>query len=231
MRRNRGWTGARRIVAALWIIGLSAASSVQAAGLTPLSDKTSGVTPLSVNTYSTTVDIKEDVGVTGTNVIAFNPVASGSFKATSAFSLGEFVVSALADGTETTYNDTPFSIKYNALTVNGTAPTVNGGPLTITGKLNGVVEGADRSNVVATFDPVTVDPAFRTDDFLNTLKVGGSVLLVPSSTNGGRTTVQAVLSATYKPVVPTPEPTTIAIFMVAGIGLGLRHRLRARASE
>lgn len=230
MRRNRGWTGARRIVVALWIIGLSAASSVQAAGLTPLSDKTSGVTPLSVNTYSTSAKI-ESTGVTGTDVIGFNPVASGTFKATSAFSLGEFVVSALADGTSTTYENTPFSIKYNALTVNGTAPTVNGGPLTITGKLNGVVEGADRSNVVATFDPITVDPAFRTDDFLNTLKVGGSVLLVPSSTNGGRTTVQAVLAADYKPVVPTPEPTTIAIFMVAGIGLGLRHRLRSRASE
>jgi hypothetical protein len=188
--------------------------------------RASVIDPISVNDYSTSGTVGL-TGITGPNVISFNSVAGGSFQAPSAFSLGEFLVGALPIGTTTTYVDTPFEITYLAQKINGAAPDVNQTPLTIKGKLNGTVSGGNQSNVLATFNPMDKDPAFRTGDFLNTLKFGGSALLVPSSNNGGRTTLQAELMSSYSPV---PEPATIAVFVVAGLGLGLRRRLRARAA-
>lgn len=214
MRNSRGWTGPRMAAVAL-ALGLMAAPTAPAATLPPTS----------VNDYGTSGTVKPSTStVSGTNVISFNSVASGSFLAPSAFSLGEFLVSELPVGVSTTYTNTPFEINYIAQKVNGEVPANNQTPLKITGVLNGTVTGPNQSSVVATFDPIP-SSEFRTGDYLNKLAISGSVLLVPSSNNGGRTTAQATLTASASPV---PEPTTLAVFAAAIAGYGLRRRMRGR---
>jgi hypothetical protein len=216
MRKTRGWIGARLAVVAI----------VFAIGVAPRAWSS----PVSVNDYATAGAI-DSSGISGPNVITFNNVAGGQYTSPSGFSLGEFVVSALPADSTTTYTNTPFSLTYLAQKVNGGIPTVNETPLVITGKLNGAVTGSGQSSVVATFDPVQPDPTFRTGDFVNTLTVPNSFLLVPSSTNNGRTTIQSTITSSFNPLpVPAPEPATIAVFVMAGVGLGLRRHLRPKAA-
>lgn len=218
MRNSRGWTGPRMAVVALGIV-LAA---------TPATTRAAALPPTSINDYNTSGTIKPSAGtVSGTNVISFNSVATGSFLAPSAFGLGEFLVSALPVGVSTTYTNTPFEISYIAQKVNGETPGENGTPTKITGVLNGTITGPNQSSVVAKFDPIE-ESEFRTGDFLNKISVNGMVLLVPSSNNGGRTTAQATMTATYSPVPPVPEPATITVFLAAIAGLGLRRRMRAK---
>ena len=54
---------------------------------------------------------------------------------------------------------------------------------------------------------------------------GNTVSLVPSTTNGGRTTVQGQVTVTASAV---PEPATAALFLTAAAAYGLRRRFRAR---
>jgi hypothetical protein len=176
--------------------------------------------------YSTTGNIISTTGVTGANVISFNSVAGGSFLSPSSFSLGEFLIASLPVGQTTTYVNTPFEIIYHANRINGVDLEANETPIKLTGVLNGKVSGPNQSSVVASFDPLP-DTEFRTGDFLNTLTLTGSVLLVPSSNNGGRTTAQGQIASTYSPV---PEPATVTVFLAAIAGLGLRRRLRARTA-
>ncbi len=216
MRKTRGWIGPRLAVVAVAL----------ALGVAPAA----WASPVSINDYATAGAI-DTSGITGPNVITYNNVASGQYASPSQFSLGEFVVSALPADTTTTYNNTQFKITYLAQKVNGGIPTVNETPLVITGKLNGAVTGAGQSSVVATFDPISPDPTFRTDDFVNTLTMPTSYLLVPSSTNSGRTTIQSTMASVNNPLpAPAPEPATIAVFVMAGVGLGLRRHLRSKAA-
>lgn len=229
MRKTRGWTGPRTAVVAL-TLGLLAAPAVQAGAIsgTTVSDSEAAAAieagvATSINEYTTAGTIGL-TGITGPNAIGFNSVAGGSFLAPSAFSLGEFLVSALPAGVSTTYENTPFEINYIAQKVNGETPDDNGTPIKVTGVLNGTITGPNQSSVTAKFDPIA-ESEFRTGNFVNTLSVNGTILLVPSSNNGGRTTAQATLSADYSPV---PEPATITVFLAALIGLGLRRRMQAK---
>jgi hypothetical protein len=215
MRMTRGWTGLRTAAVALTLAAVFA-SAAQAA---PVDGGASSFVEYST---SGTVGL---TGVTGPNVISYNSVAAGSFTSPSSFSLGEFLVAPLMEGSTTTYNNTPFAITYLVNKVNGTEPDPNETPITITGVLNGTIVGATQSDVVATIDPIE-DASFLTGDFINEIAVlGGSVSLVPSTTNGGRTTAQAHITVRAAPV---PEPTSIAVFLTALAGFGL-HRRRARA--
>jgi hypothetical protein len=165
-------------------------------------------------------------GIAGPNVISFIPEAAGAFTSPSAFSLGTFVVGYLPPGVSTTYDHTPFTLTYTVMKVNGTEPTPNGTPIIITGFLNGSIGGPSQSGVVATFNPISTS-SFITGNYLNTLSVlDPQVSLVPSTTNGGRTTAQAHLSVSAAPV---PEPATIVVFATALAGLTLRRRFGRRA--
>ncbi len=219
MRMTSGWAGPRLAAVAL-VIGLvaGAASTAQAAAMV-----TNEVE------YSTSGNVISTTGVQGSNVISFNSVAGGSFLSPSSFSLGEFLVASLPVGVSTTYIDTPFEISLAAQKVNGLELTDYNTPIKLTGVLNGTMSGPNQSSVVAMFDPLP-SAEFRTGDFLNTLTLTGSVLLVPSSNNGGRTTAQGKIESRFSPTVPVPEPTTITIFVAALAGLGLRRRLRSRVS-
>ncbi len=183
------------------------------------------------STTGTVTDIDPTTGmatITGTPDITFVPVASGTFNAPSAAGLGYFQVSQAAAGTSTTYNDTPFTIIYNPLSINGVTSTSS--PISITGTLSGTIStdanGNQSSSVVATFNPVA-SPVFSTPNgnFLSTISVTNSPLnLVPYSA-GGNTTVQAQIMTTGP--VAAPEPTTMAILATSLVGLGLRQKLRS----
>jgi hypothetical protein len=218
MDMTRGWTGPRLALVAL-TLGLlfSVNSTASAASMS--------TTTTSEADYSTSGSVISNEGVVGPNVISFNSVAGGSFLAPSSFSLGEFLVAALPPGVTTSYTNTPFEITYIANKINGAVPTLNETPLKLTGVLNGKISGPNQSSVVATFNPIA-SPAFQTGDFLNTLSLTGTALLVPSSNNGGRSTIQGRIVSEYNPI---PEPATITIFLTTLAGLGLRRRLRTRA--
>lgn len=208
MRMTRRWTGLRVAVFAL-AIGLTGASGASASP--------------SLFGYTTSGGV-DSTGVSGSNVISFNSVVDGAFVTPSAFSLGEFLVAALPAGVSTTYTNTPFHVTFGIKQVDGTNATID--PITITGVLNGTITGPSQSSVVATFDPVS-KPDFTVGSANNELSVlSTTASLVPSTTNGGRTTAQAQLLSHAAPV---PEPATIAFFLTAIAGVGLRRRLRPRA--
>ena len=166
-------------------------------------------------------------GVTGTNVISFVPVSANSFTAPSTLSLGTFVVAALPTGQTTTYNHTPFAVSFGITTVNGVNVAASPPLLTVTGFLNGLLSGSNRSTVIAVFDPIAnsnikVGPDF----FVNLSLPSPQRTLVPSTTSGGQSTAEGFVTLFHE----TPEPTAIALFIVAGAGLGL-VRLRRRAGR
>lgn len=180
--------------------------------------------------YSTVGTLSADpTTVTGTaNVIGFTNITSQDFRSPSTFSLGEFqVIPGLGDDVSVTYNNTPFTISIGVESVDGTTPSVNQTPYSITGFLNGTITGTKQSSVEATFniDPAN-PPTFRVGDFTHTLSNLGPVDIAPFTTNGGRTSIQGRLSSAP---VQVPEPASLAVFVVAAIGgYGLRRRALAR---
>ncbi len=233
MLKSGGWVGLRWMLATLGLCTLMTRGSVADAIDSSLSTESAraaalaaeNVTPvISDMMYATSGSIGM-TGVTGANVISFIPEASSAFTTPSAFSMGTFVVGYLPPGARTSYDNTPFSITYTALKVNGNEPTVNQTPITISGVLNGSVAGPSTTDIVATFSPIE-NSAFLTDGYINKLSVlDPQVALVPSTTNGGRTTAQAHLRVSAAPI---PEPTTIALFATTLLGLGLRRRFVRR---
>jgi hypothetical protein len=210
MHMTRGWTGLRNVAVAL-ILGAAFGSAVEAAPI--INYSTSGTVGLT--------------GITGPNVISFNSVAIGEYDAPSSLSLGEFLVAPLAPGVSVTYDHTPFSITYLTNSVDGTPPVPNESPITINGFLSGTVTGAGRSDVVATFNPLETSN-FQTGSYLNSMKIlDAAVSLVPSSTNGGRTTAQGRNVVQLAPTPNIPEPASIVVFLTAATGIGLRRRGRA----
>lgn len=166
-------------------------------------------------------------GVTGTNVISFVPVSANSFTAPSTLSLGTFVVAALPAGQTTTYNHTPFAVSFGITTVNGVNVAANPPLLTVTGFLNGLLSGSNRSTVIAVFDPIA-NPNIKVgpDFFVNLSLPSPQRTLVPSTTFGGQSTAEGFVTLFHE----TPEPTAIALFIVASAGLGL-VRLRRRVGR
>jgi hypothetical protein len=172
-------------------------------------------------------------GSTPTNAITYTPIVTGAFTSPSAVSLGEFQVATLPTGKETDYNNTPFTITYNPVTIAGANYPATTTPITITGTLNGSVTGS-QSSVVAKFNSVS-QPIFPSPDgtFISTLSILNNPLALVPASAGGITTVQAQVNTTFPSPSGdnnTPEPTTLAILATSIVGFGLRQRLRARKS-
>lgn len=209
MHMTRGWTGFRAAVLALTALAWYAPRA-QADGI--LAYHTSG--------GPGTADI------TGSPAISFVPVQDGSVNTNSNISLGTFVVASLPNGQSTTYDNTPFSLSMIPDSFNGT--TMQEAPVVINGYLNGTVSGSNQSSVVVTFNPSTTS-AFAIGTGAGTLDLSNSrELLVPSSVNGGQTTLQAQVTASVISPTPAPEPSTIALFLSMVGGLGLRRFVQKR---
>ncbi len=249
MQRNRGWAALRTALTAA--VALGAIATVPAFANASTSTGTDATTTTSARspglqnifTYSTSGQIDPSQGVNGANVISFDSVPLqksanqvNSFVTPTSFSLGAFRVGTLPDGQMTSYTDTPFSITFVPQTINGDAMTAGTMPVVLSGVLNGTVSGPGQSDVVATFKPTgnSTDPTaqqFSTmtsnGSFANTLRIlSDKVALVPSTSYGGLTTVQGQVISSGSPI---PEPATIALFLTAAAGLGLRRRMRRRA--
>ncbi len=208
-----------------------AGGNVQAVSSTTTSMTSSAaLTGTALQTFSTVGSVGT-TGITGNPDITFAATSTGSFLAPSAAGLGSFVTSAMTAGTSTTYDNTPFSISYNPLTTNGV--TSSAVPVVISGYLNGTVsadaQGNQSNNVVATFSAIN-SPVFQTPNgnFVSTVSLGNtSLFLVPSTTQGGMTSVEAIITTTGALPGAAPEPTTLAILATSLVGLGLRQKLRS----
>jgi hypothetical protein len=213
MRMTGGWTGLRiAAIAAGLLIGsapLAQADSIQADNI--LNYTTSGG--------------PGTAGVTGAAAISFVPVQNESVDTASNISLGTFVVAGLTNGETTTYNNTPFTLSLIPNSFNGTA--LKDTAVQITGTLSGMVSGSNQSNVTVTFNQPQ-DPTFAIGTGSGTLHLSNTTeLLVPSTTQGGQTTIQAQV-VTSGIVSEAPEPSTIALFLSTVCGLGLRRYVQSR---
>ena len=125
----------------------------------------------------------------------------------------------------TTYTNTPFQLTFLPSEFGGIQVTPPSPAIEITGVLNGTISGSNQSSVVATFTSVT-GGAFDVAGASSTLSSldNQKLLLVPSSSAGGTTTIQDFLSTSDgNNESPVPEPSTIALFLTTVGGLGLRR--------
>ncbi len=208
MRMTRRWTGLRIAVIAVgllaWHAPLAQADSI-------LEYTTAGGPPTT--------------GITGAPAISFVPVQNESVDTASNISLGTFVVAALPAGESTTYNNAPFTLSLYPDAYNQTS--LSDKAIQISGILNGTVTGPYQSNVHVTFSPIS-NPSFAIGTGMGTLTMANtSELLVPSSVNGGQTTLQGSV-ATTGIISEAPEPSTIALFLSTVCGLGLRRYAQSR---
>ena len=212
MHMTQGWTGLRTAVIALGIIAWS----------------TTGAKADALLQYSTIVPVDSgsgNAGVIGTNVISVVPVSNVSVDATTNLTLGSFQVAALPAGMSTTYTDTPFQLTFLPTEFGGIQLTPPSPAIEVKGFLNGTISGPNQSSVVATFTSVT-GGAFDLAGASSTLTNldNQKLLLVPSSSANGTTTIQdSISTGDANPESPVPEPSTIALFLTTVGGLGLRR--------
>jgi len=212
MQTTQGWIRLRSAVVALGFFAW-AATGARADGIL---------------TYSTSGFVTGTSGVTGTNAITYESLTNATVDTNSNLPLGEFQVAPLTSGQKTLYSNTPFSFTVLPSAYNGTALS-NFTPLTVTGVLNGTLNGTSQSNVVATINPIPND-TFALGGATSTLAgLPNQLLLVPASA-GGVTTLEGAISTvgTPNPLAPIPEPSTIALFLSTVGGLALRRYVRAR---
>ncbi|MGA2700121.1 MAG: PEP-CTERM sorting domain-containing protein [Isosphaeraceae bacterium] len=216
MHRIQGWTGLRAAVIALGLVAWTATGATAA----PLSYTTSGQ-------VDTTTGVSSSSGGTADNVVSFVPLSSGnsvdlSTGQTNA-SLGNFVISPLADGVTTTYSNTPIQISFQPASYNGTSISSDA-PVVVSGVLNGVVNGPSSSTVIATLNPppngmFSLGGSSTAEFSIPT----STLLLAPSTSNSGVTTAQGLVTTES-----VPEPSTIALFLTTVGGLGLRRYVLSR---
>ena len=242
MRMIHGKNVLRTSAFALACLALAGSNVKAATATSSMASSTmdSSYTPTATaHTYSTgytiaNTGISSPDGSTPISAVSFTPLVTGAYTTPSALSLGQFQVSKLNAGQEVDYNNTPFTITYNPLSIAGMNYPAGGMPVTIHGSLTGSITGST-SSVTATFGAID-NPTFASSDknYMSTLSVLNNPLSLVASSAGGVTTVQAMTNTTSPSAsqlppagITAPEPTTFAILATALVGLGFRHRLRS----
>lgn len=224
MRTTRGWTGPRLALAALGLCA-SMVRGVEADTMDSTATTPANPPVASTMDYFTSGRI-DPVGITGQNVINFSSINDQPISAPSNLSLGQFVLNWQPTGQVVTYHNTPFEIDLVPKSIDGKA--VSGDQmLKLTGVLNGSVVGSTNSSVVATFNPIA-NPNLTTGSVVDQFSfTTTSLFLSPYSSNFGHNSIQAHVDTFAAPV---PEPTSVAVFLAALGGLGLRRIRRGRLS-
>ena len=176
-------------------------------------------------TYTTTGTVGT-TGVTGTGSVSFQGVEFGILDTGVHFNFGSFVVAPSANDSVTTYVDTPFSIAFKVLDVNGENPTVNDTPVVLKGLLNGTASASlAASNLSVYFyaQPVPIDQGFPYSASTDPFRIGDQMgYLSLNNVQLGGAPIQAELNT----VQSVPEPSAIAIFASAVAFLAIQRRSR-----
>lgn len=157
--------------------------------------------------------------------IGFEGVSSGTMTTPGAFQLGSFTVAALPPSVSLTYEDTGYTIY---LTGFGTGATYR-----IDGVLNGTLNGAGMSNLVAS---VTSVKGWGKDGSEGTAPIALSdlriiapqVIAAPAGFKGSLTPLFGQVAPGAGLPVPAPEPSSIAAVAVGVAAWGLSRRQRDR---
>jgi len=141
--------------------------------------------------------------------------------------LGQFHTEPIPAGATLTLDNTPFSITLSESAAPGVGKPVQSAPsLTISGVINGSLSGNDSSSLEAQFTKVSQNFPGPLPFDLNAL-TASPIALAPSGINGGNSSFSATVSSGIAPgFFNVPEPTTLAVFATAAVGLGFRRRLR-----
>ncbi len=219
MRMTRGWTGLRIAVIALGFLAWNA----------PGADAQVMTTTPDLLEYSV-AGIVGNSGITGSNVISYVPVQNAMIDPGSNVPLGSFQVAPLPAGQTTTYNNTPFTLTFVPTEYNGSG--LNDTPITVSGTLNGSVNGPYQTSVQVNFDSLSNNQFTLASGSTSTLELlaGDQKLLVPSSA-GGITTMEGQINTSGIQIQHTPEPSTIALFLSTVCGLGLRRYVQVRRQK
>ncbi|WP_435009445.1 PEP-CTERM sorting domain-containing protein [Tundrisphaera lichenicola] len=190
-------------------------------------------------TLTSEIDFKTDgtidsTGVTGPSIVHFEGTDS-SLTTGSSFELGRFVIDPLPNGSQTTYDHTPFELTFTPRSVDGVA-VPDATPVVLRGLISGTIDGGGTSNAHYWIDRLTypleetppfpsyVDPFPAGNLTASIFDAPGASTRLPSSTEGGSMALRAVIQAVPSPE-PVPEPGPMALFAcVAGLAALRRFR-------
>ena len=145
-----------------------------------------------------------------------------------AINLGQFQTEPLPPGATLTLNNTPFTINLKQ----GAAPDL-GQPITnapdaiISGVMNGSISGNNASTLMAQITSATPAGPGPLPFDLSALTAASPILVnaggIGNGISGLAVSVPTSIPSSFFNI---PEPTTLAMFATALIGLGFRRRLR-----
>ncbi len=142
--------------------------------------------------------------------------------------LGQFQTETIPIGGILTLNHTPFTINLNLAAAQGVGEPVKFAPnVTVSGEINGTLSGNGVSSLEAKIASVTPSWPGPLPFDISSLTTANPIILAPSGVSSGSTAFSLSVPTGISPsFFSIPEPTTLAVFATALVGLGFRRWLR-----